>query len=91
MNLLFEVLNERIELGNIGRVVSLLMLSEAKQIRNVLWPPAMEVQLILLQQQLPDGFVLRVHFGGKRPALLELAVFSGKERTLTELLRGFTL
>ena len=65
VDLLFEFLNERIELGNVGRVVSLLVLSKAKQICNVLWSPAVEVQFILLQQQLPQRFILRASLSGE--------------------------
>jgi hypothetical protein len=91
MDLLFEVLNEWIKLGDIGRIVSLLVLSEAKQIRNVLWSPAMKVQFVLLQQQSTHRFVLRIHFGGESSPLLKLAVFGGQERTLTEFLRRIAL
>ncbi len=60
MDLFFEVLNERIELRDVGRVVALFVLAEAEQVRDILRSPAVEVEFIFLQDELAKRFILRV-------------------------------
>ena len=58
MDLFFKFIDQRIELRDFTRVVPLLVLAEAEQISDVLWPPAMKVELILLRGQTPELFVV---------------------------------
>src|SRR5260370_14082101 len=43
---LFLLDDQRIELRNLDRVLPLLVLTEAEQVRLVLWPPAVEIETI---------------------------------------------
>src|SRR3954469_15916681 len=47
LNLPFLLLDERVEPGHLDRVVALLVLAEAEEIRDVLWPPAIEEEEVL--------------------------------------------
>ena len=65
MDLFFQFLNEWIKLRNVPSIIALFMFSEAEQVRDVLRSPAVEVEFILLQQQLPQRFISRARVGGE--------------------------
>src|SRR5207253_1578919 len=54
----FQLLDERVKLGNFLGVLSLLMLAEAKEVGFVLWPPAVEVETIFGDDSLAQLFGL---------------------------------
>ena len=60
MDLFFEFQNKRIKLGNVSGIVTLFVFSEAEQVSDVLRSPAMKVQFVFPEQQLPQRFILRV-------------------------------
>ncbi len=68
VDLLFKVLNKWIKSGDVGSVITLLVFSEAKKVGDVLRPPAMEVEFIILLNQTSHLFVVgrfvACRFGG---------------------------
>ena len=59
-DLLLLGLDERVEQGDLAGVVALLVLAEAEEVRLVLGPPAVEVQLVLGVDRLAEGLDLVV-------------------------------
>src|SRR5262245_11401079 len=55
-NQLLLFLNERIEFRDLRGVLALLVLTEAKKVRFVLRPPAVKVQLVFVDNCLPELF-----------------------------------
>src|SRR5262245_61968085 len=51
-DLLLLCLDQRVELRDLAGVLALLVLAEAEQVGDVLRPPAVEVQLVLLEDRL---------------------------------------
>ena len=57
-DLLIQLIDERIKLGNFAGILTLLVLAEAVKVSLVLWPPAMKKEAILGNDRLAELFHL---------------------------------
>ena len=71
-NLVFTLSDQRIELSDFDGVVSLFVLTEPGQIRDVLRSPAMEELHVFIDDQPPDGTRAFVGRGKAFPLFLSL-------------------